>query len=86
MVILRCSGSRAEAVLGVYNGVRKSAPTWMLNGHAMDLPLMEDHDQLIGNVLLKNEVWAHSGEHVLAWCHPAWTTEFVLEGKQTFFL
>jgi len=74
-------GSRAEAVLGVYNGVRKSAPTWMLNGHAMDLPLMEDHDQLIGNVLLKNEVWAHSGEHVLAWCHPAWTTEFVLEAE-----
>jgi len=74
-------GSRAEAALGPYNAIRKSAPTNMLNGHSMDLPLLEDHDQLIGNVLLKNEVWAHSGEHVLAWCHPAWTTEFVLEAE-----
>jgi len=75
-------GSRLEHAWSYFNGVKASAPTCELHGHPFgDQPLMENQDELINNMFLKNEVWAHSGEHPLALTHPGWTAAFVLEAE-----
>lgn len=74
-------GSRLEHAWSYWNVVKTSAPVCELQGHPLDQPLMENQDELINGILLKSEVWAHSGEHPLALTHPGWTTSFVLEAE-----
>jgi len=74
-------GSRLESALSYFNCVKTAAPVECLAGHAQDAPLMENVDGLINGILNKGEVWAHTGEPVLAMTHPAWTANFVFEAE-----
>jgi len=74
-------GSRLEQALAYWNCVKTSAPVECLAGHVQDAPLMEDQDALINGILNKGELWAHSGEPVLAMTHAGWTANFVLEAE-----
>lgn len=76
-------GSRLEAVWSYWNGVKRTPAAHELHGHMTDQPLMEHVDALIMGKLHKDEVWAHTGEPVLAMTHPSWAGQFVLEAEDS---
>ena len=74
-------GSQLEAVWSWVNTLKTAAPQVDLHGHYADQPLMENQDNLINGIFMKDECWAHTGEPCLAPTHAAWTTSFTLEGS-----
>jgi len=44
---------------------------------------MENQDNLINGIFMKDECWAHTGEPCLAPTHAAWTTSFTLEAEDS---
>jgi len=76
-------GSQLEAVWSWVNTLKTAAPQVDLHGHYADQPLMENQDNLINGIFMKDECWAHTGEPCLAPTHAAWTTSFTLEAEDS---
>lgn len=76
-------GTRLETAFCYFNGIKSAAPSHMMHGHALDSPtgFLENQDACVAGILMKNELWAHSGEPVLCYVHTAWTTSFVFEAE-----
>jgi len=76
-------GSQLEAVWSWCNTLKPSVAQVDLHGHPADQPLMENQDNLINGIFMKDECWAHTGEPCLAPTHAAWTTSFTLEAEDS---